>query len=95
MTGIYLGKDTKHGKEKHIIVTSTQSGTTHYTTTFDRLRVCVDIIPLRPKFDMPISEVQTALLTTTEETLEDSDLDSLTFVASAKIAKHQAKQQQP
>ena len=31
----------------------------------------------------------------TEETFEDSDLDSLTFVASARIAKHQAKQQQP
>ena len=29
----------------------------------------------------------------TEETLEDSDLDSLTSVASARIAKHQAKQQ--
>jgi hypothetical protein len=26
----------------------------------------------------------------TEETLKDSDLDSLTFVASARIAKHQA-----
>jgi hypothetical protein len=51
LTGIYLGKDTIHGKEKHIIVTSTQNGTTHYTTTFDRLRVCVDVIPLRPKFD--------------------------------------------
>ena len=95
LTGIYLGKDTIHGKEKHIIVTSTQSGTTHYTTTFDRLRVCVDIIPLRPKFEIPTSEVQTALLTMTEETLENSDLDSLTFVASARIAKHQAKQRQP
>jgi hypothetical protein len=31
----------------------------------------------------------------TEETLENSDLDSLTFVASARIAKHQAKQRQP
>ncbi len=90
MTGIYLGKDTIHGKEKHIIVTSTQNGTTHYTTTFDRLRVCLDIIPLRPKFEIPTSEVQTALLTMTEETLKDSDLDSLTFVASARIAKHQA-----
>ena len=77
MTGIYLGKDTIHGKERHIIVTSTKSGTTHYTTTFDRLRVCVDIIPLRKKFDIPISEVQTALLTMAEETLEDSDLHSL------------------
>ncbi len=94
MTGIYLGKDTIHGKEKHIIVTSTQSWTTHYTTTFDRLRVCVDIIPLRPKFDIPTSGVQTALLTMTEETLEDSDLNSLTFVASARIAKQQAKQHQ-
>jgi hypothetical protein len=34
----------------------------------------VDIIPLRPKFEIPISKVQTALLTKTEETLEDSDL---------------------
>jgi len=95
LTGIYLGKDTINGKEKHIIVTSTQNGTTHYTTTFDRLRVCVDIIPLRPKFEIPTSEVQTALLTMTEETLEDSDLDSLTFVASARIAKQRAKQLQP
>ena len=95
LTGIYLGKDTIHGKEKHIIVTSTQNGTTHYTTTFDRLRVCVDIIPLRPKFEISTSEVQTALLTMTEETLEYSDLDSLTFAASARIAKHQAKQHQP
>jgi len=87
LTGIYLGKDTINGKEKHVIATSTQSGTTHYTTTFDRLRVCVDIIPLRPKFDIPTSEVQTALLTMTEETLKDSDLNSLTFVASARIAK--------
>jgi hypothetical protein len=31
----------------------------------------------------------------TEETLEDSDLDSLTFVASARIAKQRAKQLQP
>ena len=90
LTGIYLGKDTINGKEKHIIVTSTQNGTTHYTTTFDRLRVCVDIIPLRPKFEIPTSEVQTALLTMTEETLEDSDLDPLTFVASARIAKQRA-----
>ena len=95
LTGIYLGKDTINGKEKHIIVTSTQNGTTHYTPTFDRLRVCVDIIPLRPKFEIPTSEVQTALLTMTEETLEDSDLDSLTFVASARIAKQRAKQLQP
>ena len=95
LTGIYLGKDTINGKEKHVIATSTQSGTTHYTTTFDRLRVCVDIIPLRPKFDIPTSEVQTALLTMTEETLEDSDLNSLTFVASARLAKQQAKQHQP
>jgi len=46
---------TIHGKEKHIIftfVTSTENGTTHHTTTFDRLRVCVDIIPLRPKFEI-------------------------------------------
>ena len=93
LTGIYLGKDTINGKEKHVIATSTQSGTTHYTTTFDRLRVCVDIIPLRPKFDIPTSEVQTAHLTMTEETLQDSDLNSLTFVASARIAKQQAKQQ--
>ena len=48
-----------------------------------------------PKFDIPISEVQTALLTMTEETLEDSDLDPLTFVASDKIVKQQTKQQQP
>ena len=34
------------------------------------------------------------MLTMTEETLEDSDLDSLTFVESAKIAKQQAKQKQ-
>ena len=95
LTGIYLGKDTINGKEKHVIATSTQSGTTHYTTTFDRLRVCVDIIPLRPKFDIPTSEVQMALLTMTEETLEDSDLNSLTFVASARLAKQQAKQHQP
>jgi hypothetical protein len=95
LTGIYLGKGTIHGKEKHIIVTSTQNGTTHYTTTFDRLRVCVDIVPLRPKFEISTSEVQTALLTMTEETLENSDLDSFTFVASARIAKHQVKQQQP
>ena len=95
MTGIYLGKDNINGKEKHVIATSTQSGTTQYTTTFDRLRVCVDIIPLRPKFDIPTSEVQTAHLTITEETLQDSDLNSLTFVASARIAKQQAKQHQP
>ena len=31
----------------------------------------------------------------TEETLEDSDLDSLTFVASAKIGKYQSKEHQP
>ena len=30
----------------------------------------------------------------TEETLENSDPDSLTFVASARIEKHQAKQHQ-
>jgi hypothetical protein len=35
LTGIYLGKDTIHGKEKHIIVTSTKNGT--------------DIIPLIPR----------------------------------------------
>ena len=88
MTGIYLDKDTIHGEEKHIIVTSTQSGTIHYPTTFDRLRVCVDIIPLRPKFDIPISEEQTALLTKTEETLEDSDLDSFTFRAIMKWKRY-------
>jgi hypothetical protein len=65
------------------------------STTFDRLRVCVDIIPLRPKFEIPTSEVQTALLTMAEATLENSDLDSLTFVTSARIVKHQAKEQQP
>ncbi len=85
-----MGKDNINGKEKHVIATSTQSGTTQYTTTFDRLRVCVDIIPLRPKFDIPTSEVQTALLTMTEETLEDLDLNSLTFVASAKIVAYLA-----
>ena len=68
LTGIYLGKDNIPGKEEHIIVTSTQNGTTHYTTSFDRLRECVDIIPLRLKFEIPNSEVQTALLTMTEET---------------------------
>ena len=31
----------------------------------------------------------------TEETLEYSDLDSLTFAASARITKHQAKKHQP
>jgi hypothetical protein len=30
-----LGKDTIHGKEKLVIVTSTKNGTTHYKTTFD------------------------------------------------------------
>jgi hypothetical protein len=95
LTGIYLVKDTINGKEKQIIVTSTQSTTTHHTTTFDRLRVCVDIIPLRPKFDIPTSEVQTTLLTMIEETLEDSDLNSLTFVASVRLGKQQAKQHQP
>ena len=32
LTGIYLGKDTIHGKATHIIVTSTQNGTVHYKT---------------------------------------------------------------
>jgi hypothetical protein len=50
---------------------------------------------MRPKFDIPTSEVQTALLTMTEETLEDSDLNSLTFIASSRIAKEQAEQHQP
>jgi hypothetical protein len=45
---IYLGKDTIHGKVKHIIVTST-------------------------------------LLAMTEETLEYAELNSLTFVASARV----------
>jgi hypothetical protein len=93
LTGIYLGKDTIHGKEKHIITTSTQDGTTHYTRTCDRLGVCVDIIPLWTKFEIPNTEVQTALLTMTEESFEYFHLDSLTFVASARIVKHQAKHQ--
>jgi hypothetical protein len=56
-----------HGKEKHIIVTSTQNGTTHYWHN-DGMRVCVDIIPLRPRFEISNSEIQTALLAMTKET---------------------------
>ena len=44
--------------------------------------VYVDIIPLRPRFDIPTSEVQTALLTMTGETLENSEVDWITFVSS-------------